>query len=102
MHSRILGDLLFSKVEEVKSLFYPSVIQEGGMNLAINPCIADNSLELDYSAVIYIKNKFKFGMYDINKIKDCIAIGMDHLFIWQESESDRVWKKLKGHWSGAS
>lgn len=89
LHTRILGELLFNKVTEVKSIFYPSVEQEGGMNLAMIPVVADDVLEVVSSSIIMVKDRLKFGMYDFIPIKNCIEIKSNGGFLWKSATNSR-------------
>ena len=89
LHTRILGELLFNKVTEVKSIFYPSVAQEGGMNLAMLPEVADDVLEVVSSSIVVVKDRWEFGMYDFIPIKDCIEITSNGSFLWELATNPR-------------
>jgi hypothetical protein len=89
LHTRILGELLFNKVTEVKSIFYPSVAQEGGMNLAMIPVVADDVLEVVSSSIVMVKDRWEFGMYDFIPIKDCIEITSNGSFFWKLATNPR-------------
>lgn len=89
LHTRILAELLFNKVTEVKSIFYPSVAQEGGMNLAMLPVVADDVLEVVSSSIVIIKDRLEFGMYDFIPIKDCIEITSNGSFVWKLATNPR-------------
>jgi hypothetical protein len=89
LYTRILGKLLFNKIDEVKSIFYPSVVQEGGMNLAMTPAIADDVLEVVSSSIISVLDKLEFGMYEFAYTKNCVDIRNDGSFIWEPAAHPR-------------
>ena len=89
LHTRILGEFLFNKVTEVKSIFYPSVAQEGGMNLAMLPEVADDVLEVVSSSIVVVKDRWEFGMYDFIPIKDCMGITSNGSFLWKLGTNPR-------------
>lgn len=95
LHTRILGELLFNKVTEVKSIFYPSVAQEGGMNLAMIPGVADDVLEVVSSSLVMVKDRLEFGMYDFIPIKNCIEIKSNGSFLWESATNSREYILFK-------
>jgi hypothetical protein len=87
--SRILSDLIFSRVDVVKSLIYPSVASGDCINIAIKPNIARENLKIVRSEIVQVIDKFDFGFYRFRKIKDCIDINPDDTFCWGEAVSNR-------------
>lgn len=89
IRSRILSDFIFSRVDVVKSLIYPSVASEDCINIAIKPSIARENLKIVRSEIVQVLDKFDFGFYKFRKIKDCIDINPDGTFCWEEAISNK-------------
>lgn len=96
LRTRILYELISSKVQEVPGIFYPSVAQTGGMNFAISSSIAEDVFEVHHAALMCIKKKFHFGFYDAYKMHDCIRIENDGSLVLSRSDGNRCWKVVEG------
>lgn len=95
LFTRILGDLLLKKVIEVKSLFYPSIVQEGGMNLAVGSSVADDTIEVVTSSLVKIEEELGYGMYQYSHVRNCTAIDTDGNFRWEDAGHQRGWLILE-------
>lgn len=74
MHSCTLSKLLLEKYPGIEAIHYPSVAREGSMNLAIKPAVADQALRVAGTSVLYIKNRYDYGLYDFKIVRDAKII----------------------------
>lgn len=89
LHTRVLTKIIFERTN-AEAVFYPSVKDKEGMNIAIKPLILDMYFENSSCGVLKINNKLRYGMYDYESIYTARGLDKNKNFIWL----DKPMKKL--------
>ncbi|WP_339514419.1 RES domain-containing protein [Pseudomonas sp. RL_15y_Pfl2_60] len=82
LHSRTLARLLFERNPGIDAIVYSGVASEASRNFAIKPRAAERTLQISASFVIKIIQKYKFGMYDFEVIRNASGVESDGRIIW--------------------
>jgi RES domain len=83
VHSRVLSRLLFEKLKApIEAIMYPSIAHEGAMNLAIKPGAADTKLTLTSTFVLRIKERYDYGLYDLEVVRRARGQHRDGFIDW--------------------
>lgn len=83
LKTRIIGRLGFSKIEGVEGLWYPSVRERFGRNVAFLPSVW-NKLQVVASAVFQINRKRGFGFYEFDIVRNANSLNEDLSFDWSD------------------
>ena len=73
-HTRALGKEIFRSLKSIEGFFYPSTMQDVGMNLVVTPSCFDNKFKVVTSSVLKVNKVRKFGMYDFHNCTNICAI----------------------------
>ncbi|MCH6141636.1 RES domain-containing protein [Klebsiella variicola] len=76
--SSIIADAIFTEFEGIDAVMFPSLQQRFGVNLSFKECVADN-LEVDYTCVNEIINKYTTGNYKYYTKLECTDFTKDIL-----------------------
>lgn len=82
LHSRTLSRLLFEKYSFLDGLIYHSVASAANFNLGLPSKKADSSVFLKSTALMKIKKKYPYGLYDIELYKSPTRIMENGEIIW--------------------
>lgn len=84
-HTRVLIQEAFRKIPEAEGVFYPSVRDHVGMNIAIKPTAYDDKVHIVSSQVIRITRKRSFGFYDYERARQAARINDEGEFVWLQN-----------------
>ncbi len=73
MVSSVIADSIFSEVEDIDAIMFPSLQQRFGVNIAFRELTADN-LDVCYTCVNKITKAFKTGHYKYQTIRQCVDL----------------------------
>lgn len=82
IHSRILGKLLMQKIKGIQAIFYPSVVSEYALNMAVEARHAHRSMSIVGSSVIRVKKKYSYNIFDYELIRNAIGFEDDGTIVW--------------------
>ncbi len=91
LHSRTLTSRLFEKYPEVDAVLYPSVVIDGGKNLAIRPAVAKKVLSVASSAVLRITRSYEYGLFDFEVLWYATPPWTGDTFDWKLPPADFKW-----------
>lgn len=83
IRSRTLAKMVFQKLPRVESIFYPSVIHEGALNLAVKPKAADSKFFNKMNFVLRITRKYDYGFYDFEICRKSGSHNEDGTIVWE-------------------
>lgn len=83
IHSRIVADLINEKLPDIDAIYYPSVLQENGVNLAIKPDAVNRLLQVSGTSVIKINRKYDYGIYDFSMVRNLTIRVSDGAIYWK-------------------
>lgn len=83
LSTRLLAKAIYIK-SPVNSIFYPSVQDHVGMNLALLPLIYDSAMHVVCSQIIKINKVRHFGFYDHEVCMEATGIESNGDFVWQK------------------
>jgi hypothetical protein len=82
LHSRTLARVLFEQNPGIEAITYPSVADEGSMNLAIRPAAADDALRITGTAVVRLDKLYDYGLFDFTPIRSSNSFSKDGEIRW--------------------
>ena len=82
LHSRILGRLLMSKLDGLDALFYPSVVTENAMNVALSVNSAFEKLKMAGNSVLQIQKRYDYGIFEFAIIRNANGEKPDGTIVW--------------------
>lgn len=83
LYTRLLAKILFEKYSKIDAIYYPSVVSNGAMNLAIKPKIADKVLEAKETSVLLIDNIFEHGLFRFREVKNSKEFDQNGKILWE-------------------
>lgn len=83
LHTRAIADFIFSQ-PFIDAIYYPSVVLENGVNVAIKPDVAARLLDVKGTSVIRINQKFDYGIYDFQVVRNSSGYLPDGTIRWQD------------------
>ena len=83
--SRALGKFIHSQIP-AEGIAFPSIKDQGGYNLAINPSIYDENMHNVSCLIVKIIRKRSYGILEYEIIKSAKKINSDNQFCWNSSQ----------------
>lgn len=81
--SRAVAAELYRKAPLTEAIFYPSVQDHVGMNVAFLPAACDSKIQPVCSQVVRINRVRSFGFYDYEICREAVTIDDNRDFVWQ-------------------
>ncbi|HAS8250600.1 TPA: RES domain-containing protein [Vibrio vulnificus] len=92
--SSIMADAIFSEIEEVEAILYPSLQNRYGLNLAIKKEVSD-SLEISFTCLNKLVKVYENGFYKYHTLAKCTEFNDDKNFSFVDIREPDVNKILR-------
>lgn len=83
-YTRAIADLIFRQVKAIDAIYYPSVVLENGVNVAVKPEAAARLLGVMGTSVIRINRIFDYGIYDFQVVRNSSGFSCDGTIRWKD------------------
>lgn len=90
LHTRILTKIIFERTN-AEAIFYPSIKDEQGFNIAIKPLISDIYFKNSSCGVLEVNKKLRYGMYDYESIYTARGLDENNNFIWLDKPMEKLY-----------
>lgn len=90
LHTRILAKIIFERTN-AEAIFYPSVKDKQGLNIAIKPLILDLYFRNSSCSVLKVNKKLKYGMYDYESIYTAEGLDENNDFTWLDRPMEKLY-----------
>lgn len=86
--TRTLWSLVLNRTNSM-GLFYPSVKNHLGLNLAIQAAAARRVLHEVSSMVLHVKRELRFGYFDFDIVRTANGVDKNEMYTWREPENPK-------------
>lgn len=90
LHTRILTKIIFERTN-AEAIFYPSIKDKQGLNIAIKPLISDMYFKNSSCGVLEVNKKLRYGMYDYDSIYTARGLDENNNFIWLDKPMEKLY-----------